>query len=116
MYPHCPVKYKPNQIMLVYFIVFDSNILQCEIVDTGTENFTFIHRKTTPIADEDNDIIYSLDYDPRPNHVRRLSRPVTKWQQKITQYYIADKVFYQDNEIGEIVRNFIIQSSGELLK
>lgn len=116
LYPHCPVKYRPDQVILMYFIKFDGNILQCEIVDTGTENFTFIHRKTTPIYDEDNDIIYSMEYDPRPNHVRRLSRPATKWQRKIAEYYATEKVFYQDNEVGEIVRNFVIQTSADLLK
>lgn len=116
MYPHCPVKYTPSQIVLTYFIVFDNNILQCEVVDTGTETFTFIHRKTTPIYDDDNDIIYSMEYSPKPNHVRRLSRPATKWQRKIAEYYALEKVFYQDNEVGEIVRNFVIQSSGDLLK
>lgn len=116
MYPHCPVKYTPNQIILTYFIVFDNNILQCEVVDTGKETFTFIHRKTTPIYDDDNDIIYSMDYSPKPNHVRRLSRPANKWQRKIAEYFALEKVFYQDNEVGEIVRNFVIQSSGDLLK
>lgn len=113
MYPHLPqeYKYRPNQVVLTYFILFEDNILQCEVVDTGTASFTFIHRKTTPIQDEDNDIIYSMEFDPRPNHARRLSKPVTKWQRMIAQYFVEDKVFYQDNEIGEIVRNYIITSA-----
>ena len=115
-YPHLPIKYTPNQIILTYFIVFDDNILQCEIVDTGDSTFTYIHRKTTPIQDLDNDIIYSLEYDQRPNHVRRLSKPVTKWQRMIADYFVADKVFYQDNEIGEIVRNYIITSANDKIR
>lgn len=116
MYPHLPVKYKPNQIMLTYFIIFNNDILQCEIVDTGDSTFTYIHRKTTPIQDMDNDIIYSLEYDNRPNHVRRLARPVTKWQRMIAEYFVADKVFYQDNEIGEIVRNYINVSTNDKIR
>lgn len=113
MYPHLPqeCKYRPNQVVLTYFIQFENNTLQCEVVDTGTSSFTFIHRKTTPIQDEDNDIIYSMDFDPRPNHVRRLSKPVTKWQRRIAQYFVEDKVFYQDNAVGEIVRNYVITSA-----
>lgn len=113
MYPHLPQesKYRPNQVVLTYFIQFENNTLQCEVVDTGTSTFTFIHRKTTPIQDEDNDIIYSMDFDPRPNHVRRLSKPVTKWQKRIAQYFVEDKVFYQDNAVGEIVRNYVITSA-----
>lgn len=107
LYPHLPIKYKPNQIMLTYFIKFDGNLLQCEIVDTGNATFTYIHRKTTPIYDEDNDIIYTLEYDPRPNHVRRILKPSTEWQKKILLYFAKEKVFYQDNEVGEIVRNYL---------
>lgn len=116
LYPHCPVKYLPKHIVLEYFIVFENNILHCEIVDNGTDNFTFIHRKTTPIQDDDNDIIYSMDYSPKPNHVRRMNRPVNKWQRMISQYYLEDRVFYQDNEVGEIVRNYLMASSSDKIR
>lgn len=115
MYPHCPndIKILPKDIVLIYFVIFENNVLQCEVVDTGKDNFTFVHRKTTPIKDDDKDIIYSLDYSSKPNHARRLLRPVNKWQKMIAQYYLADKVFYQDNEVGEIMRNYLLASSGD---
>ena len=116
LYPHCPVKYLPKNVVLEYFIVFDGNTLHCEVVDTGKDSFTFIHRKTTPIQDEDNDIIYSLDYSPKPNHVRSMSRPVNKWQKMIAQYFIEDRVFYQDNEVGEIVRNYLQASASDKIR
>lgn len=113
MYPHCPTKYLPKHIALIYFIEFDGNLLQCEVIDNGKDNFTFIHRKTTPIQDDDNDIIFSMEYSPKPNHVRRILRPVTKWQKMIAQYFVTDRVFYQDNEVGEVVRNYIIASGSD---
>lgn len=116
MYPHCPTKYKPNQVILNYFIDFDGNLLQCEIVDTGTETFTFIHRKTTPIQNPDYDIVYTLEYSMKPNYVRRLMRPTTEWQKRIAKYFVMEKVFYQDNEVGEIVRNYINTSNAEVIK
>lgn len=116
MYPHCPIKYLPKHIVLTYFIVFDGDTLQCEIVDTGTDNFTFIHRKTTPIQDEDNDIIYSMEYSPKPNHVRRMTKPINKWQRMIAQYFVEDRVFYQDNEVGEIVRNYLLASANDRIR
>ncbi len=116
LYPHCPTKFRPNQIILTYFIEFDGNLLQCEIVDTGKETFTFIHRKTTPIQNTDTDIIYTLEYSMKPNYVRRLMRPVTEWQKKIAKYYVMEKVFYQDNEVGEIVRNYINTSNADVIK
>lgn len=113
MYPHLPMKYKPNQIMLTYFIQFENNLLQCEIVNVGQSMFTYIHRKTTPIKDPDRDIIYTMDFDPRPNYARRLAKPVTKWQEKIAYFFKKEKVFYQDNEVGEIVRNYLLASTND---
>ena len=107
IYPHCPVKYKPKDILLTYFIKFDDALLQCEIVSTGSHLFTFIHPKTTPIHDEDKDIIFSSAYDPRPNHTRRITRPVNDWQRRIYWFYQTDRVYYSDNEVGEVVRNYL---------
>lgn len=111
LYPHLPVKYRPNQVLLTYFIEFDGAILQCEIVSTGDSVFTYIHRKTTPIQNPDKDIVYTMEHSNRPNYARRLLKPVTKWQKKIAYFFAAEKVFYQDNEVGEIVRNYLNASS-----
>ena len=111
MYPHLPHKYVPKQVMLTYFIEFDNNLLQCEIVNIGSAVFTYIHRKTTPIKDPDKDIVYTLEHSERPNYARRLLRPCTKWQERIAYMFKREKVFYQDNEVGEIVRNYLIAST-----
>lgn len=110
-YPHLPVKYKPKEVVFTYFIDFDGALLQCEIVETGDTVFTYIHRKTTPIQDPDNDVVYTLEYSNRPNYVRRLLKPITPWQKKIAYFFAGEKVFYQDNEVGEIVRNYLNASS-----
>ena len=108
IYPHCPCKYKPSEVLLRYFIVFSGDILQCEIVQHDDLYFTFVHRKTTELKDTDHDIIYSPDYDPRPNHKRKITKPRSTIEKKIAEFYIKDKVFYSDNETGEIMRNYLI--------
>lgn len=113
IYPHCPVKYKPKDVVFNYFIDFNGDLLQCEVVNTGDSSFTFIHRKTTPIQNPETDIIYTLEYSEKPNYHRRLMKPVTKWQKMIATYFLSEKVFYQDNEVGEIVRNYLITSTGD---
>ena len=107
LYPHLPVKYKPSNIVFIYFIIFDDNILQCEIVNVEDSYFTYIHRKSTPIQDEDNDIIFSESYDPRPNHFRNIRKPTKKYTKKIADFFKEEKIFYQDNEVGEMVRNYL---------
>ena len=108
IYPHCPAKYKPADVAFTYFIVFDGNVLQCEVVTLPSMYFTFIHPKTTPLKDEDHDVIYTTEFDPRPNYKRNLLKPTTVLEKKILSHYAKDKIFYSDNEVGEVVRNFLI--------
>lgn len=107
IYPHCPIKYAPKDILFTFFIVYDTEILQCEIVSKDSIKFLFIHRKSTPLKDEDNDLIYSQEYDPRPNHRRNVLSRSYMVERKIAELFKNEKVFYQDNEVGEIMRNYL---------
>lgn len=112
IYPHCPHKFKQKEVVFKYFIIFHEDILQCDIVRTKGMLFTFIHRKTTPIKNEDKDLIYSPEYDPRPNHRRKITNPILPIEKKIYLLYKEEKIFYQDNTIGEIVRNYLLWCRG----
>lgn len=109
MYPHLTFRYRPKDILFTYFMRFNGEMLQCEIINTNNSLFTYIHRKTTELKNEDKDLIFELVSDPRPNHVRNMrhcSLPIVK---KVGQFFADDQVFYQDNEVGEIVRNYLVQ-------
>ena len=108
IYPHCPEKFKPKDILFTYFIRFDDTLLQCEIVQTENNTFTFIHPKTTEMKNPENEFIYSRDFSPNPKHFRNITRPRTSIEKKIAEFYARDKVFYSDNETGEVVRNYLI--------
>lgn len=108
IYPHCPIKYVPADIVFTYFIIFDDNTLQCDIIMHEDHNFTFIHRKTTPLKYPDVDLIYSTEFNSLPNWRRKITRPTSNIERKIAEYYTRDKIFYADNDIGEIVRNYLV--------
>lgn len=110
-YPHLPTKYKPNDVLFVYYIVFNEYILQGNIIQTGNENFTYIHMKTTPIKDPENALIYSLQMNGKPNYKRKLISSATYLESQVARYFATDKVFYQNNEVGEIVRNYLMTSA-----
>lgn len=115
IYPHCPVKFAPADIMFIYFIEFAGDLLQCEVVHHDDLYFTFIHRKTTPLKDSDTDLIFTPEFSARPNYRRKITRPTSSIEQRIAEHFKKDKVFYADNEVGEIVRNYLIwcgKSSG----
>lgn len=107
VYPHLPVKYAPKDVVFVFYIVFNDTILQGNVIANDTDNFIFIHAKTTPIKDENTALIYSLQHNGKPNYRRRLLSNITDIDRKITRYFADDRVFFQSNEIGEIVRNYI---------
>ena len=106
MYPHLPVKYKPKDILFKFFIIFGDETLQCEIVQKEGI-FMFIHEKTTPIKDWDKDFIFTTEYDHRSNVRRRITRARSEIERKIMYLFDREKVFYQDNEVGEVVRNYL---------
>lgn len=109
IYPHLPRKYKPNEIIFTYFILFSDNIYQCEIVNdnkTG-EMFTFIHQKTTPLKDTDSDLIYSLEFSYKLNYNRSVYKPINKLQERILWFFKTDRVFYQDNTVGDAIHNYL---------
>ena len=107
IYPHLPMKYKPLDVLLTYYIDFADNIYSCEIIEIDGVTFTYIHEKTTPIKDIDNSIIYSLEHNPKPNYNRNILSPVTKIQKKITWYFNTHNVFYQNNNVGDGVANYL---------
>ena len=107
IYPHLPVKYKPKDIIYTYFIQFENALLQCEIINIDEMVFTYIHQKTTPIHDNETGIVYSQISNPKPNYRKQITKPTSKIEKFIASFYVKDKVFYQNNDIGEIVRNYL---------
>ena len=107
IYPHAPVKWLPKNILFTYFIDFNDNLYQCEIISKDENVFTFIHEKTTPIKNPDKDIIYTMDYNPKINYNINILKPVNDFQNKITWFYTHDRVYYQNNEVGDAINNYL---------
>lgn len=107
LYPHLPVKYKPKDVVFTYFIIFNDNIYQCEIINVDGEMFTYIHEKTTPVQNENLDLIYTLDYNYKFNYNRSIYKPITEIGSKILWFFQTDKVFYQNNVVGDSINNYL---------
>lgn len=107
IYPHAPVKWLPKNIMFTYFIDFNDSLFQCEIINKDDNVFTYIHEKTTPIKNPDKDIIYTLDYNPKINYNINILKPLNDFQNKITWFYTHDRVYYQNNNVGDAINNYL---------
>lgn len=109
IYPHLKreMKYAPKDIIYKYYVIWDNDILQCDIVKLNDMAFTFVHAKTTPIKEDNTNIVYCTEHNAKPNYVRKITRAKNKREEIILWFYKNEKVFYQSNEIGEIMRNYI---------
>ena len=109
MYPHLPYKYKPDQVILTYFIIFDGCTMQCEVIENEGNVITFIHRKTTEVKHPDRDLVFTPDVSSKINwntNILKIHNP--KIKQVMSKVFDPTKFFYQDNELGEYMRNYLI--------
>lgn len=106
-YPHLQSSVNPKEVIFSYFILYEEQILQADIVMRDNESFTFIHPKTTPIKNENKDIIFTTDADIRNNYMGKLTRPINRASKKLFWYFVANKVFYSSNEVGEMVAKYL---------
>lgn len=111
IYPHLPVHYKPKEIVGQFFVDFDHELLHGEIIaPTKGYPFIFVHRKTTPIQDEENDIVYGQV----PSHFRTHRVGFTRYDDRYSKFIRKSlnesRIFYSTNEVGEIFRNYVIWS------
>lgn len=119
IYPHLPLRYRPKDILYSFFVEFDGEIVQGDVVgggfkrvneniyDVDTFPFIYFHTKTTEIKRAERDYIYSTTVTRFPNWHRSITRPTDKIGKRIKMLFDMDKIFYQTNEVGEIINNFM---------
>lgn len=108
IYPHCPCKYRPKDVRFRFFIEFDASILQCNVICLDSGYFLFIHEKTTPIKYPDRDLQFTLNETSHRRNIRRnILKPEDNLGIKIAWFFKNNRVFYQDNDIGEVVANYL---------
>lgn len=105
IFPHKPADFTKDDIKFIYFIEFNETVYQCEIVFLPDQTFTYIHRKTTPIKPKSK--VYSLVPNPSYYYSTNIKQPKDELESRIYWYFVHDKVFYQDNEVGNAIENFL---------
>lgn len=107
IYPHLPKKYIPKNVKYVFYIIFDDEKLQGNIIRIDGVVFLYIHRKTTPIRDDNKRLVYQQTPDYRKNYRTSILHPYRKVDMFIKSLIVNKKIFYQDNEVGEIMNNYL---------
>lgn len=111
IYPHLPAKYRPMDVIANVFFIFDGEILHGEIIDLDSGPFMFIHRKTTQIKEELEEVVYCDFPSEKYNYKTALTKHTDPLSRKVQQFIREGKVFYADNEVGEILRNYCVWST-----
>ena len=107
VYPHLFEKYKPNQICFLFFIEYRDITLQCELIEGKFGFFIFVHLKTTPLKDYENDLIYSIEPSNSKLHRVDITRPELPIEKRILGLITSARVCFQDNEIGEVFNDYL---------
>ena len=116
IYPHLNVRYKPKDVVANFFIDFEGEIFHGEIISIETGPFIFLHKKTTPIKDESNDIVYTTRADERWNYRMCLTKQSDQLSVFILRCIRENRVFYSTNEVGEALRNYVMWSDSFSIK
>lgn len=116
IYPHKPCEIKPKDIQFVFFVEFENDLLQCECVLNETGPFIFVHRKTGEIKHPNTDIVYTTRADNRWNYRMCLTHQHDQFSRTVVRMIDENRIFYADNEVGEIMRNYLIWSDSYNVK
>lgn len=107
IYPHLPYKYRPMDVVFSYFIEFDGEKFECVVINHDSDIWTFIHRKTTDITETEYPV-YTQKIMPNYNYSTNIFKPRCLVEKVILQQFKDKKIFYQDNLVGETIRNFLM--------
>ena len=70
--------------------------------------FIFFHRQTKDIEVSNNTVMYTDQPDTSLLHVRYLKDTPTRVHTLIKDLILKNNMYFSDNEVGEIVRNFLL--------
>ena len=103
-------RYKPKDVLSTFVVSFDDVNVLGDLVIVNDCLFLHFAKKTTDLKNPDTDIIYSKEYDPRPNWFRSFEDNRSKVGVIIRQLYNSGKCYFSSNSVGDLVRSFQIRN------
>lgn len=107
IYPHCPCYYGNKNVIFNYFIQYNDDLIQADVVLIDDLYFTYFHMKTGDIKNPDKDLLFTnKEISPRWNIRSNLFKPIDDTGRNLLKFFTDNKVFYQDNVVGQIIANY----------
>lgn len=107
IYPHIPHKLRPCDTKFNFFVKFDEELLHCKVIKKDGCAYICVHRKTSELQNPDKELVYWPHADPRRNWRQYINKPQSTKERRIYELIRAGKVFYGDNMVGEVMRNYL---------
>lgn len=104
-YPRLPVEYTAKNVYGTFYIVWKTEQLACDVVSTDDSRFIYIYNYEG--ATDNNDLIFCPIEDCRRNWHQNLLNYNHKSFNSINRLISDNKLFYEDDKIGEIFRNYL---------
>lgn len=101
-HPHLKHSYAPKDLLFTFYIYFDDEYLCGKIIIYGGYPVLFVEPKTTPLKKPDIDLIYSDQWDARPNWRRSIYHDNLQVSRRILSFVADGKTYFADNTTGEI--------------
>lgn len=109
-YPHAPYKIMESWIRRSFYVQFGESLIKGEIVCCSPDMFIFFHPQTKDIKIGDKEILYTDDFTTSRLHCRYLKDCPTPVHQMIKDLIVKKSVCFSDNECGELIRNWLIET------
>ena len=106
IYPHCPTRYKPKDIIAMAFVEVEGEYIQLELINVNNFLFAYAHRKSTPLQKPERDILYVMRPPKCNAELYGFFGHKVKLCKAFAQMIDENKLFYQDNELGEMIAHY----------
>lgn len=118
-YPKLHTEYKTSDVLARFFVEFSGDTLKGLIISNDTGTFAFMKRANQTIRDPDgkrmkaveDDVIYVDKHSAFYLDFMGVSYQPDRLSKLLVQLMNQNRVYYSDNDIGEIWRNYVMWSS-----
>ena len=111
-YPHAPYKIFDDDIRYRFYVYFAGQLFQGQVIHpTTTHNkdlFIFFCRQTKDIDIDNKTVLYSTEPTLSICHCRYLNDTPTDLHKLIKNLILKNHMYFADNEVGEIIRSWLI--------
>lgn len=108
-YPKMPIDCTLEDIIYRFYIKYNKKTIQGDIIEKDDMRFIFLHYNTTYMRE--GYPVYSLEFNPNSNYYVNPLVDYDNRTSRIAELIRKDKVFVQDNRVGEMLRRYCMDAN-----